>query len=229
MVDNEVETILREIRERVRAEQKTAGAASARAAIEDSGNGSVLRSGESFEPEAAPLAHVTAYLTTTARAWDRLPPLLSNRSGAIARLELWIKRHLKRATRWYVWEQINFNAAVHHTLLDTLSTLRTYEQALEQLRVETDTQRTEIERQSANAESQRLEVTGRLTALAQELRERDQHLRERDERLLDEQRVCFKQLSLEANEASVLEGRAWRRTEALLDDLKRRIERLEKR
>ncbi|HEX9424773.1 MAG TPA: hypothetical protein VF899_16160, partial [Pyrinomonadaceae bacterium] len=62
----------------------------------------------------------------------------------------------------------------------------------------------------------------RLAELIKELRERDEHLRE-------EQRVCFKQLSLEASEAAVREDRARRRTESLLEELRRRIEQLEAR
>ena len=53
-------------------------------------------------------------------------------------------------------------------------------------------------------------------------------LRERDERLQDEQRVCFKQLALEATEAMVLHDRARRKTEALVEELTRRVEELEK-
>ena len=40
------------------------------------------------------LALINSYLTTTGRAWDRLPPLVSNRSGLSARIELWLKRNL---------------------------------------------------------------------------------------------------------------------------------------
>ena len=54
-------------------------------------------------------------------------------------------------------------------------------------------------------------------------------LRARDERLLDEQRVCFKQLSLETSETVVLQDRARRKAEALLEELTRRVERLESR
>ena len=62
------------------------------------------------------LAQMEADLTVTARAWSRLPPVVSNRRGAAARLELWAKRQLRRATKWLTWEQINFNAAVNDAL-----------------------------------------------------------------------------------------------------------------
>jgi hypothetical protein len=47
-------------------------------------------------------------------------------------------------------------------------------------------------------------------------------LRERDERMLDEQRVCFKQLSLEASEALVTQDRIRRNLESRLDKLEHR-------
>src|SRR6185295_8978140 len=43
--------------------------------------------------------------------------------------------------------------------------------------------------------------------------------RERDEQLLDEQRVCFKQLSLELTESQVLQDRARRELEARIDSM----------
>jgi hypothetical protein len=113
-------------------------------------------------------------------------------------------------TRWFTWEQVNFNAAVDHALRETLQALSHHEQALVKLRSETEARRTEIEHQ----------IEASTASLVAELRERDAHLR-------DEQHVCFKQLSLEATEAAVLEDRARRKTEALLEELKRRIEQLE--
>lgn len=261
MVDEEVESTLREIRERVR---KTAEleAEAPRAVVSSAANGSITPRGESATRTPETIARIDAYLTTTARAWDRLPPVVSNRSGGLARLELWVKRRFKQATRWYSWEQINFNAAVHHALRDTLDALLDLEQQLGQLRadmsaemearaqqleqnqIEMMTQRAEIESQraalrsqTAALESQRaalerlraametyraqmeaeqqarsLEVNAHLADLTRELRERDQQR-------LDEQRVCFKQLSLEMSEAEVLLDRARRDFESRLDKL----------
>jgi hypothetical protein len=55
-------------------------------------------------------------LFITSRSWKRLPPVVSSRRGWKAQLELWFKRRLKRATNWYTWEQINFNAATNNAL-----------------------------------------------------------------------------------------------------------------
>jgi hypothetical protein len=218
MVDSEVENILSEIRERVLAEQRAAEASSAsnlaRPTIGNGGDPAVSRAKGSETAAAETLALIDSYLTTTARAWDRLPPVVSNRTGTLARLELWLKRRLRGGTRWFTWEQVNFNAAVHHALREMLQALSSREQALAKLRSETETRQKEVEHQTeTNA--------ARLSELVTELRERDAHLQ-------DEQRVCFKQLSLEATEAAVLEDRARRKTEALLEELKRRIEQLEK-
>lgn len=245
MVDAEVENILREIRERVHAEQQQARSNSQEVSA---GDASATPHGET-SPSAEALARIDGYLTTTGRAWDRLPPVVSNRSGALAKLELWIKRHLKVATRWYAWEQINFNAAVHHALLDMVQALSSFDQRLQQtvqrfeeVQAELQAQRERIKAQLVLIESQHavtelhrahleahraesetltkmgqaqyVELKARLTELAQELSNRD-------ERLLEEQRVCLKQLSLEISEASTLFDRARRQIESRLDTLER--------
>jgi hypothetical protein len=222
MVDEEVETTLREIRERVRKAAELE-AEFPRAVVPGAANISVTPTSESAARTPETLARIDAYLTTTARAWDRLPPIVSNRSGALARLELWVKRRLKQATRWYSWEQINFNAAVHHGLRDTLNALLDLEQQLEQNRIELMAQRAEIESQRVEMKAYRaqmeaeqrglsLEVNARLADLGREWRERDQ-------RGMEEQRVCFKQLSLEMSETEVLLDRARRDIESRLAKL----------
>lgn len=241
MADTEVENILREIRERVYAEQEAAAAAHSA-----SDNGATIQENRELEPLGS-LPRLESYLTTTARAWDRLPPLVSNRSGTSARIELWLKRHFKRATRWYAWEQINFNAAVHHALSDMVQLLSANQETIqnlrEQLRVESEnrradsgvlqTLRTQLAEQRlaidaesaaiiAAVESRAVVVDGRFAAIVNELRETT-------ERLQEQQRVSYKQLALETSEAAVLEDRARRRTDALLEQLQRRIEELEAR
>ena len=248
MVDTEVESILREIRERVRAEQQ---AASVSSTANEAGANAALASGDSTPKATEALARIEGHLTTTGRAWDRLPPVVSNRSGTLARLELWIKRRLKVATRWYAWEQVNFNAAVHHALRDMLEAFSAFEQQLQ--RIESNTQtwaekfeetrrelvaqrdhlksqmaliesqhaveklhraqieslRAETESQTRIGQAQYIELNARVAELTQDL----------SGRLLDEQRVCLKQLSLEISEASTLFDRARRQIEARLDSL----------
>ena len=116
-MDSEVEMILNEIRERVLAEERAATPGLGVTQKTESRNGLMppaLGRSETLE-------RVEAGLSVTARAWDRLPPVFSNRRGALARLELSIKNSFKVMTRWFTWEQVNFNAAVHHALNDLLT------------------------------------------------------------------------------------------------------------
>ena len=96
--DAEVESVLAEIRQQLRA---AAGAG---------------REAQAPDRRRLALAQLEADLSVTARAWNRLPAITSDRRGAAARLELWVKRQLRRATNWLTWEQINFNAAVNDAL-----------------------------------------------------------------------------------------------------------------
>jgi hypothetical protein len=242
MAETEVESILREIREQVLAQQRSAQAGATTAIVSGGNGGGESDARRLSQPEnefETNLALINSYLTTTARAWDRLPPLVSNRSGTLARLELWLKRQLKRATRWFTWEQVNFNASVHHALRDLLSIFSAHEQQLANLRrqirraaetqqivheqQQTDlvAQRAALQAQEQALEEQRIEVAARLADLVNELRERVMYLQE-------EQRVSFKQLALENSEAATLEDRARRQTESLLAELQRRIDQLGK-
>jgi multidrug resistance efflux pump len=228
MAETEVESILREIRERVLSEQRTGKeGAVTRSAMANGGNGAGVSAAlqqtinddnETLTIEK--LSLIQSHLTTTARAWDRLPPLVSNRSGLIARVELWLKRQLKRATHWFTWEQVNFNAAVHQSLRELLPVIAAHEHELQALRAQVADQRQAAETQLTQLEALNARTETRVDGLARELNERDAHLR-------DEQRVCFKQLALETSEAAVLEDRARRKAEALLEELRRRVDQLE--
>jgi hypothetical protein len=234
MAETEVESILREIRERVLSQQRTGKNNTAiRSAATNGGYGAIdslqqITNDDTEALIAENLSLIQSYLTTTARAWDRLPPLMSNRSGLIARVELWLKRQLKRATHWFTWEQVNFNASVHHALRDLLPLLSAHDAKLRrqsqhqaELNAGLIDLRTEVEAQRRTTETQSSQVTARFAGLVNEMRDRN-------ERLQDEQRVCFKQLALENSEAAVLEDRARRKTEALLEELQRRVAELEK-
>src|SRR5438552_341545 len=282
---NEVESILNEIRERVRTEEKEREAAVAVA----------TQNGNDSKPAISPtaiatesLARLEAHLTTTSRAWDRLPPLFSSRSGIAARFELWIKARMKYLSHWFTWEQINFNASAHQGQSDALEALRVHEEHLikmqeelnqtkEALRSESNQARealgqtTEALRAESRQTTEALRVESRQTtetlqtelahttellreernqtneALASELRqtaaslrtdlaqttedlrasidargaETDARISELGDDLHEEQRVCFKQLSLEASEAAVREDRGRRALEARLEKLER--------
>ena len=161
MVDEEVEIVLREIRERVISQARAEQIASA--ATDVTGNGDRAITGEDETSSAAELARIGGYLTTTARTWDRLPPVISNRSGAMSRLELWFKSRAKSLARWFTWEQINFNAAVHHAIRDTLDALSHQQAAIAALQQDAET----FEKFHAQMLA---ELSARVNALAAELR-----------------------------------------------------------
>jgi hypothetical protein len=233
MVETDVELILGQIRDRVRATHEASAVAS-----NDVDSSALARNSTRAASAAETLALINSYLTTTARAWDQLPPLVSNRKGVSARIELWLKRFFRSGTRWYVWEQVNFNAAIHHALRDLLPVISLYQNALETLHAETMA-RQQIQSELAARRSEHaawfaqteadLQALSEVSAQVQlQLKGLTAELRERDEHLRDEQRVCFKQVTLEMSEAATLEDRGRRKTETLLAELQRRIDEIEK-
>jgi hypothetical protein len=286
MADREVEETLREIRERVRAgAAKTHATQTASAGIVAAAKTDSLAA-ERYAPEengrscAAALSRMDANLSTTERTWNRLPPLLSNRAGWVARLELRVKRIIKRAAHWFTWEQVNFNSSVHHALRDARAALAAHEQLLQRIQSESATQGESLRQLKAEAHAERSRVDSRLLefgarlaaaqakfdaeaarlsqllessveqlgaeqrahaenlrgeqnafveALRAEQRQRlddfENEVRERLSTLLDEQRVCFRQLSLEAGETAVLNDRARRLLEARLEEIQRAVNR----
>lgn len=262
MIDEEVEIALREIRERV-VSQPLAAQRTGAAANENGGVPQVV-AGHGRSQEA--IARLNGHLTTTARAWDRLPPVFSNRTGTAARFERWVKARLKTITRWFTWEQVNFNAAVHHALGEALqilseqnATIAALEARLaeqETLRAELEIQRDdihslraqiqadmaakhiELQNQQREINSLRAEARGELEALRIELADRLQtQQRELDARanglaeeirnLENDQRVCFKQLSLEVNEYAVSLERARRQAGGIIEELEQKVRHLE--
>jgi hypothetical protein len=276
MVDEEVEIVLREIRERVISQARAEQIQSVSTPAESNGDSAAaMISREEGESANEALARMNSYLTTTARAWDRLPPVISNRAGAKARLELWLKTRFKSLARWFTWEQVNFNAAVHHALSDTLKALSDHERAIaalrKQLQSEADTRQAEIRKQTdalraelrTEVENRRIELQNQRTetnTLRAELRGESEarriqiedhqndlraaieaqqthgekrlsqladELREREDQLENEQRVCFKQISLEAGESAVFQERSQRKIESALEELRQRVKQLE--
>ena len=135
---NEVESILNEIRERVRSDYEQANAPLTLVASAKDPQPAPSRSLNGMDEleNSEALNRLSAHLTTTGRSWDRLPPLYSNRRGSAARLELWLKARLKSMSRWFTWEQVNFNSAVHHALAETLHALSAQRQDLAGMRAE---------------------------------------------------------------------------------------------
>src|SRR5882724_1155882 len=127
----DVETILNQIRERVVSEENARLPGTVVSTTASSSNGSPSGSNQD---EA--LARLSEQLTVTGRAWNRLPPIFSNRQGALARIELWLKNLCRPLTRWFTWEQVNFNRAVHDALSDVTKILMAEAQELAALRAQ---------------------------------------------------------------------------------------------
>jgi hypothetical protein len=221
----DVEAILEQIRERVITEEDATVAS--RNGAPANGSGSRSSVNES-------LTRVSAHLAVTGRAWDRLPPVFSNRSGTLARLELWIKRACKPLTRWFTWEQVNFNRAVNDALCDVIEILKVEAQELAALRAQLANEVIEVrarlnETEAALARLSEMlggladEARGGHSQLANKLTAQDQELNRRlaelAAELREDQLVCFRQLSLETSESAVLEDRGRRELLARLEKL----------
>jgi hypothetical protein len=237
MVDQEVVDILAEIRQRVASAQANGPASEARPQV----------SPQSAPPDSVLAKRTFASLSVLDRAWNRLPPLVSKRTGTSARFELWVKSKLKLALRWLTWEQINFNAATRQTFIELIEALAAYEQQMELRHNELTTMRDEFLREMTGQQSELNTQRSLLRSHQTDLNERFEILestvkdfqsqtareaqsrfddlvkefRERDERLLDEQRVCFTQLRLELSESQVLQDRARREQDVRLAKLEK--------
>jgi hypothetical protein len=129
--DEEVEGVLVEIRQRL-----NASATTKRAGAKGAGE---------YDARRDLLARVEAGAAVASRAWDRLPPIMSDRRGWRARLELGLKRLARRATNWFTWEQINFNAATAEALRAAHALLREQAERETDLRARLDALEAELE------------------------------------------------------------------------------------
>ena len=225
MVEEDVESVLREIRERVRAQAPTVP-------------GHVSDSHQSFldredSTDVAPLTSATdalarleLNLATTERTWNRLPPLVSNRRGWISRVELRIKQYLKRATHWYTWEQVNFNSAMKDALREIAAALAIHDQHFMKAQEEINAHNQHLRKMQEEINALMMEFESYRAKLDSRLASLEILQQERITQLLDEQRICFKQLSLETSEASVILDRARRSTAARLDEMASQLEEL---
>ena len=170
---------------------------------------------------AAELDRLRANLVIARRAQDQLPPVTSYRHGPIAKIELWLKRGLKRITRWFTWEQANFNAATYESFHATLAILARLEQNISDLR-------DQIDRNAANGAGDGV-TKERLVNIEKKLQtvisDNESHSLEL---LRDEQKVSFKQLGLQMTESAVIAERTKRNFQMQLDGLARRLDELQK-
>src|ERR1043166_798094 len=252
----DVEAILKEIRSRVVSDSGS----EANAGMQTTSNGSApqLNQNES-------LSRVSAHLAVTSRSWDRLPPVFSNRQGAWARFELWLKRKSKPLTRWFTWEQINFNRAVKDALADVVEILKAEAHELAVMRAHLTQQmrragemearltdenlrrhaelagqysriESDLRNDHSALEAEHSKLANQVIDLAEQLRREDRQIQSEQDRrvtelaaeLKEEQRVCFRQISLESSESAVLEDRARRELLTRLEKLEQAVKALQR-
>lgn len=91
------------------------------------------------------LARLGAGAAVASRASARLPPVMSDRSGWRAHLEIALKRFARRALNWFTWEQVNFNAATADALRAAHVLLKEQGVRESELRARIDSLEAEIE------------------------------------------------------------------------------------
>ena len=148
----DVEGILNQIRERVVSEN-TVRPHETRLSTSVHSNGSAALTNHDDA-----LQRLRTHLAIASRAADRLPPVFSNRQGARARFELWIKSKTKPLTRWFTWEQINFNRAINDALIDLVEILRSETQELAALRGQQSQLSQEVQQQLSAVSEQIAEL-----------------------------------------------------------------------
>src|SRR3954453_18604370 len=102
----EVEDILRDIRRRVLDGNGVKGEGALGGPLE-----------HQRETDASDV-RIKAYLAATDRLRSSLPPVTTYRRGGMAKVELWFKGKIKRASRWFVFDQLSFNSTVHQILCE---------------------------------------------------------------------------------------------------------------
>jgi hypothetical protein len=171
------------------------------------------------------LDRLHAGVANARRAQNQLPPVTTYRRGFVARLELWVKGKLKNATRWFTWEQANFNAATVTSLESTQRLLAQLEAGLSDLRARTHgPELSEPDGWVAAVDARVADLESSVQSLLTEIRSEQTEQIRRIDLLIEEQRVCFRQLALEISETAVVSDRAKRNLEMQLAELSRRLD-----
>lgn len=82
------------------------------------------------------LASLRAAVAAVPDRRDMLPPIVARRQGRSGELELRVKQHLARATRWLTWAQTEYDHSVLRALRETRDALEEQEAELHRLREE---------------------------------------------------------------------------------------------
>jgi len=171
------------------------------------------------------LDRLHAGVVSARRAQNQLPPITTYRRGLVARLELWVKGKLKNATRWFTWEQANFNAATVTSLESIQRLLAQLEAGLSDLRSSIRGREfTENDGSTAEVDARLAKLESSVQSLLKEIESQRVEQTRRIDLLIEEQRACFRQLALEISETAVVSDRAKRNVEMKVAELSRRLD-----
>jgi chromosome segregation ATPase len=120
-------------------------------------------------------------------------------------------------------EQLEQNVAETRSLLSEVRELGAHSTAAETQLTQMRQEQGELRERFAAAETQLTQLVERIGQLSAGQGDLGGELHERIQHLLDEQRVCIRQLSLKTSEEAVLSERARRATELRLEELARRL------
>ena len=120
-------------------------------------------------------------------------------------------------------EQLERNLTDMGSLTTEVRELRERTGAVETPVAQLRQEQTELRERSAAAGMQLTQLVEKMSQLSAGQGDLGDELRERIQQVLDEQRVCLRQLSLKASEEAVLAKRARRATELRLEEFARRV------
>jgi len=162
---------------------------------------------------------INTYLATTDHLRRNLPPVRSERHGAVGRIELWIKSAVERATRWFVFDQVNFNSAVHQVLCELREVQRQQEKILSEVQRYNELEVDRLERNQRLADQEQKEqlrsINDGLMAVSEGLRTTNEEARADTEGL----RAINEELRVQINESVVTLDRMRRNFEHRLTEL----------
>lgn len=219
---SEVEEILREIRLRVQDENLVSTQIARRAAERSPVDLAPAEPPVRVERPDAPvdlldISHLQARLNTLDKTRNNLPPIVSHRSGLVARTELFVKRQIKRMTKWFTWDQLTFNTAVYETLVEQqkilLSTAHELSATAQELAA-TAQELAAIAREQARLRELFTEAVEKQRSDASaEIEDMRTDLLQRLVRLEDQQSVIYKNLLLQMRETTAVADQSRRSVE----------------
>jgi hypothetical protein len=219
-----VEDILKDIRRQVLDENGAVAGSRSEALV-----------GSDHEGDAS-AARILTFLKTTEQLRGSLPPVRSYRGGVKAKIEVWIKGKVRRATKWFFFDQVNFNSTVHQLLAELNDLQLRHRNMLEDLgrSLRLEAQEREQRRRNFNEEQKAINADHRLSIEKQRALNEQQTLINKEQSLVSEeqrligseqaalieaQNATIERLRIELSESAVVIDRLRRNFEHRLAQL----------